>query len=353
MNNKITLNEDTLEQEAQKNLDVSDDLVVDNAGDIEIALDEALEAALYAQEVGAKDFPNVLFTGKAGTGKTSRITAWAKRNNINLLKKQASSLDDSDIGGALAANLEKNVAIKLTTDDFKSLDNPRSVLFLDELNRGARTVRGTLLTLIQDHVIPDNSQKEGVRFLPNFLFTVAAINPATADYNTDELDDAEMGRFREVEVQSTKKQYVNYLENQLKTELQTYLNGNAPQEKKEQRELIVERQIAITKKLFADKLFNFDNNLDIEKSKNQGNGKLFINRTYSNLIRGTDGTKDQLIRKWNQYCNSTKLPLVKQILANYEDIDDKATRLLKDTDTSSEVFGQDNSVLGKLRRVKF
>ncbi len=129
------------------------------------------------------------------------VTDWARKNGINLVSKKCATMDETDLGGAMSPDTEnKGVAQRLTTDDFDSLDKPNSVLFLDEYNRARAEVRTPLMELINNHIIPDNRHASGNRFLPNFLFTIAAINPPNGRYNTDEMDDAENTRFSHVNV---------------------------------------------------------------------------------------------------------------------------------------------------------
>ena len=93
-------------------------------------------------------------------------------HNINLVNKKASTMDETDLGGAMSPSTErKGIAQRLTTDDFDSLDKRRSVLFLDEYNRARPEVRTPLMELVNNHIIPDNREASGFRFLPNFLFT--------------------------------------------------------------------------------------------------------------------------------------------------------------------------------------
>ena len=109
-------------------------------GTIERALDRALDFNKEQIANGHHNYQNVLLVGEAGTGKTERVKQWAQANGVNLLTKSAATMDDTDIGGALAPSKEGNRAIRLTTDEFDGLSRPNSVLFLDEFNRGSDTV---------------------------------------------------------------------------------------------------------------------------------------------------------------------------------------------------------------------
>lgn len=348
---KKILNEATVSDavdNAEKVLDKPD--VYSGQGDIEKALDRALATNRRLIARGSKDFNNVLFVGAAGTGKTARITAWAKKNNINLVKCLASTMDDTDLGGVIAGDLQNKSALKLATTQFDELGTEKdAVLFLDEWNRAPTTVRGTLLTLIQNHEIPDPRVKGGARFLPNFMFTVAAINPADANYNTDKLDDAELGRVRRVYVKSDLLNFLQYLESQLNKFINETDN---PEDKK-----VFQGQLGIAEKLLKDPRFTLDDQTDIEQSheaeeNGKGNGLVLNSRSFTNCLYGSDGTKNDFLDIWNDYCNSLKKQTVKEILKDYKDVDDKANDALK-SGTESSVFASRKSNIDALRKKMF
>lgn len=328
--------------------------VYSGEGDIEKALDRALRMNRQQIRNGSRNFINVLFTGSAGTGKTGRIKAWAKKNNINLVKTIAGTMDETDLGGLPAANLADGVAVKLSTNQFDSLGTePNSVLFLDEWNRAPQGVRATLLNLIQDHEIPDYKEKTGMRFLPNFLFTVAAVNPSDdIGYNTDELDDAEFGRVLEVEVAPDSKVWLDYFRAELNSQLK-HAEKNPNKAESEQDIKEIKGRLGIAEKLVTDPRFSFDSQYDIEKSKeakenHTGNGKILTYRNLTDVLDASDGTKDDFLYLWNMKCNSLKKPTVEEILRDYKDVDDVANSALKN-DTDSTVFQSKKSAFDKMR----
>ena len=350
------LNEDNTLQaavdSAKKVLDNPE--VYSGAGDIEKALDEALEANELEIESGGRDFQNVLFVGAAGTGKTSRIKAWAQKHDINLVKVIAATMDETDLSGVITPNLEKGVAAKLATAEFDELgDVSRSVLFLDEWNRAPQAVRATLLNLIQDHQIPDYREKTGMRFLPNFLFTVAAVNPSDdIGYNTDALDDAELGRVIEYEVAPDSKAWLDYTRANLNSQLK-HAEKNPNKAESEQDIKEIKGRLGIAEKLVTDPRFSFDSSYDIEKSKeakenHAGNGKILTYRNLTDVLNASDGTKDDFLDLWNRKCNSLKKPTVEEILRDYKDVDDVANSALKN-DTDSTVFQSKKSAFDKMR----
>lgn len=315
-------------------------------GDIEKALDRSLIVAKRNIKSGRGDYPNLLFIGNAGTGKTGRIKSWARKNNVNLVTVSAATMDDTDLGGALAPNLATGTAQKLASTQFDELGNVQnSVLFLDEWNRAPSSVRGTLLTLIQDHTVPDPRVQGAQRFLPNFLFTVAAINPYNVDYDTNKLDDAELGRVRTINIRSDKFNTLGYIKHVWGKQI---AEADDPNEKRE-----LEGQLALADKLIHDKRFTFDDQVDINKShqaadQDAGNGLVLNARSFTNLLAYCDGTKKDLIDLWNDYCNSNKKQVIVDILADYEDAADKANDVLTQG-TDSQVFASKQDTIKNMR----
>ena len=311
--------------------------VYSGSGDIEQALDETLETNLDEIETGGRNFQNILFVGEAGTGKTSRIKAWARKNHINLVVKLASTMDETDLQGALAPNMDKLRAVRLRTNDFDALGNPRSVLFLDEWNRAPTNIRGTLLTLIQDHTIPDPDGEGGVLFLPNFLFTVAAVNPSDGDYNVTPLDSAEKGRMRIEYVASDPLLIMRYIQHMCDTAIATAKKNNSPNLERITKKYTGMRNLAT--KILSDPRFSFDDTEDIRKALDDPNGnQLLLNpRTLTNCLLGSRGDSKVFIARWNSYCNSHKKQMIVDILKEYKDVNDKANSVF-DNPSDSVVF---------------
>lgn len=311
--------------------------VYSGSGDIEQALDETLETNLDEIETGGRNFQNILFVGEAGTGKTSRIKAWARKNHINLVVKLASTMDETDLQGALAPNMDKLRAVRLRTNDFDALGNPRSVLFLDEWNRAPTNIRGTLLTLIQDHTIPDPDGEGGVLFLPNFLFTVAAVNPSDGDYNVTPLDSAEKGRMRIEYVASDPLLIMRYIQHMCDTAIATAKKNNSPNLERITKKYTGMRNLAT--KILSDPRFSFDDTQDIRKALDDPNGnQLLLNpRTLTNCLLGSRGDSKVFIARWNSYCNSHKKQMIVDILKDYKDVNDKANSVF-DNPSDSVVF---------------
>ena len=311
--------------------------VYSGPGDIENALDDALETNMDEIDGGGRNFQNVLFVGEAGTGKTSRIKAWARKNHINLVVKLAATMDETDLQGALAPNMEKLRAVRLRTNDFDALGAPRSVLFLDEWNRAPTNIRGTLLTLIQDHTIPDPDGEGGVLFLPNFLFTVAAVNPSDGDYNVTPLDSAEKGRMRTIYVAADPLNTMRYIQWECNKKIAEYKKQNNAESPRRIKKFIGIKNLAT--KILSDPRFSFDDGEDIRKSLDDpnGNGLLLNPRTLTNCLLNSKGKAETFISIWNEYCNSHKKQMIVDILKDYKDVDDKANSVF-DNPSDSVIF---------------
>lgn len=314
------LNEDTLSQAVNQASKINADVAGVQKGDIEQTLDRALKANLRQAKKGGKEFVNVLLIGEAGTGKTARVFNWAKENGINLYNVDAKTLDITDLGGAIAPNDDKTAVNRLATTELDALNRPNSVLFLDEFNRADSNIRGTLLTLINDHQIRDAREENGYRFFPNFLFTIAAINPPNQTYNTDELDAAELSRFYQVQVQLDNNNNLQYLTKKYTQELET---ADDPEEAKE-----IEGRMKIAQTLLKSSQFRFDDQNEAAEAQSEQFSPLNP-RSLSKLLELSDGTKDDFLALWNGQCNPAKKGMAERILANYKDVEDKANSVFK------------------------
>lgn len=316
-------------------------------GQIESVLDRALKVARRTAGKEGVSYPNVLFISEAGLGKTAVCRAWARANGINLVEVRGSTLDPTDIGG-LFASPEKGEtrAKKISTGIFEPLEQPNSVLFLDEMNRANKAVRNALLELINSHYLPDpNNPQGGQRFLPNFLFTIATINPPSGEYNADALDPAEASRFRNVSLTADNKYILKYLE-----KIYTEAAEKARKDGDSEEALENEGRKKLAQTLLNSKKFTFDDSQDISMGRDKLDYQYHpLNYRSLNMLLDTcDGTKEDFLDLWNDMCNPLKKSTVEGILANYVDVDDKANDALK-ADTDSEVFKKKKSPLDALK----
>lgn len=341
------LTEETIGQAAEKiNAEVVDasDEDDDEHNYIFKALDRALKRALLIQGKQLKrQYPNIMLHGEGGLGKTAMVSQWAARNNINLVNKKASTMDETDLGGAMSPSTDrKGIAQRLTTDDFDSLDKPRSVLFLDEYNRARPEVRTPLMELVNNHIIPDNREASGFRFLPNFLFTVAAVNPDTNNhrYEVIPLDSAEMTRFSHIDVVPILKSFKSHLAKELKSEL------DAIGDDEEFADLVLETKgkMKLAETILNSDEFRFDDTQQRDEDwDTPGYNKIPLDyRSFEQAIMNSDGTKEGLLAVWKQNSNNLRYDMIEDILENYVDVDDKANDALKGG-TDSDVFKKQES----------
>jgi hypothetical protein len=166
-------------------------------------LDDCLANAMANHAAGTHDGVDLLITGLPGSGKTGITKQWAKDRGVKLFYLNAKNDDlGAILNGFPVDTIEKDKDGKdvhrVTRSFSKSLDaldEPNSVLFLDEFNRAAPKLRAVLLSLINEHVV-DGDGEDGFRHFDNLLFTVACINPSVpTDPGAMDLNDAEMSRF--------------------------------------------------------------------------------------------------------------------------------------------------------------
>ena len=331
----------TIGDEAEKLADKMDADVVDNSDEVFAELNRALATNQRLLRRGKKDgFTNILLTGPAGVGKTSRVKQWAAKNGVNLYIRKAMDLDTTDMGGAITPDKEGKKVNRLTSVEWDPLDRPNSVLFLDELNRAASDVRGQLLTLVNNHTVSDTHEPSGERFLPNFLFTIAAINPAGADYEVGELDDAEYDRFTEVPVIANKRSLLKYLTAEFDKDIA------ACKDEEDLKVLKGQKQLVVT--LLSHRDFVFDTMADKEKQKEAAQRKSLSPRSFEAAINNCDGTKADLLHVWVSACGASSKSMVERILANYKDIDDKANDALE-FESESEIFNSKPKLSSRIR----
>lgn len=246
-------------------------------------------------------------------------------------------LDETDLGGAISPNKETQAVERYATTEFDQLDDPRAVLFLDEFNRGRATVRGTLLTLINNHTIPDPRSDGRTRKL-DFLFTVAAINPPEGDYNVEGLDQAELDRFVIRRVESDTENALNYFTASLaQGSEKCHKKGNV------RAAAQFKGREAIASALLSHEDFTFaleNNGIDYNDASATELRSEFSTRSLYRLLIYCDGTKEDFIDKWNDCCISSKKQMAVNILRNYKDINDVANQALKNHDTQSGVFAK-------------
>lgn len=305
-------------------------------GDIEEALDKIYESAMnqkwkeeYNIENGdilKTEFPCLWLVGEAGTGKTTRVKAWCDANGVAMQERSLSTLDETDLGGAVAADLQQGKARRLSSDEFDDLEKDQCVLFLDEYLRGRAPVRQTLLNLINHHVVPNKEEKGGMKYYPKLLFVVGATNPKSDAYNIkDDFDSAEITRGKLVTVVGDPKGFLwNYLKMK-RAEIRAAIKDHRT---KYAQQCI--NKITIAEALVNDPRLEFDTAEEIAEildwegvDKIEGfNGKYNVpilnSRSLTKLLEDSDGTVADVLNNWNDYCNPRKKKIAEEILDNVD-----------------------------------
>lgn len=194
-------------------------------------LDDCLANAMVGHASGTHDGVDLLITGLPGSGKTGITKQWAKDRGVNLFYLNAKNDDlgailngfpvdtiETDEDGNEVHKVKRSFSTALDR-----LDEPKSVLFLDEFNRAAPKLRASLLTLINEHTV-EGPNKDGMREFKNLLFTIACINPSVpTDPGAMDLNDAETSRFVDTMDWDSKAddalKYINFHLNSLLSEL--------------------------------------------------------------------------------------------------------------------------------------
>jgi len=144
-----------------------------------------------------------MLVGHAGIGKTQSIKDLARETGRELHILMLSQMEPGDLLGLPARDPSANRTVYMRPDWFPETGN--SILFLDEINRAHESVRHAVMQLILDRRINNH-------VLPDGVWIVAAMNPATDEYLVDDLSDAAfLDRFVWIKVSSNTNDYIDYL----------------------------------------------------------------------------------------------------------------------------------------------
>lgn len=306
-------------------------------------LDKALRAADNEREeasilgIRPKSNYNILVSGLPGSGKTAIVKDWASARGLNLVYVDAKHDDlEAFINGFPirdASYPDKNRITKGTSDGLADLEKPRSVLFLDELNRQTkRQIRASLLTLINEHSITgdkDNPEDVGgYHYFKNLLFTIACINPALpTEKGVDDLDDAEISRFLykldfDSNVETAYDFFSKVFDDQVKGFKNRFKNGKMTKDAliKLATKYLQEKDLAIT--IVTHPNFAFDGRADLDDVQNYGAGDkytLFNMRMLYDGIKSSGGDAREFLDWTDRYSNFRPdvKKMLHEILGNY------------------------------------
>ncbi len=335
-------------------------------GDVITVLQESLDDVLdqnYLNDISAKatgtvafrnDFPNVLIYGSAGFAKTAIVKQFCREHKLNLFPLDAKTLDLATVSGIPYPVKDPKTGewtqLPIASGIWKELERPNTVIFLDELNRARGDIRGTLLTLVNEHILPIATEdpKTGSvkieKYFPNILFTVSAINPASDLYrDANELDMAEISRNAAIIGQTASVQeYYSYLKDLYNGIRQL---GLADPNNPELQRIIsrYNRQSDLAEAILTDPNFKFDDDNDSRTNARNArrDGKIIspLNyRTFFLTLKRTDGTKKGYLAslKRSSGFSSTRILMIENALRNYTDKPTKGNSIWNTTATSAQ-----------------
>ena len=357
------MKQDPAVQQAAKQLRVGDkDIVVldfpdladadeddtDNIEDLETKLDKCLKRAKMI--TGRKNpknriqIVNLLIVGQAGTGKSSIVRAWAKSRGVHLAEYNLATLNPEDMGGAVMPDPDnpRMITHAMSSSTWKNLSQPNTVLFFDEYNRAKSSIRSTIMQLVNDHMLPGPSGE--MEYLPNILFTIAAINPVASSYGgVSEMDKAELGRLATTYMTISKLKTLKQLDAGYAEMVEEAIELGDPEEAIEWQ-----GRRALAREILQSRKFQFTSPEEEEKMNDDPRFRPTTPRHLEIALNDSDGTKEDLLRRWGESCDYRQKKTIEDILKNFVDIEDRANDALKGG-TKSKVFTKTKSNLDKLK----
>ena len=279
------------------------------------------------------------------THNTAVVQQWAAKNGVHLYARDAGKLSQEQIGGLVGYDSDDPTMVKELGNKsfYQGLSQPNTVLFLDEYNRARSNIRSLLLKLVNEHVLPGGP--EGDIFLPNLLFTVAAINPTSTAYETNSLDAAERSRFKRVVVTPNPIEHLKYLKKEYAAELKDAQDDGDEDWIKE-----VQGRIKLADTLLNDPRFEYTSLQQEEKMIDDPNFTPTNYRSFKEALDHSNGTKDDFLKQWSTYCDYTQKKTIEDILKNFVDVDNKANAALKGG-SKSKVFQKTLSNMEKIQNL--
>lgn len=338
-------------------LDDMDEDDVEDVNDLYQLLDDCLEDAQFIRgrkkSTARVQVVNPLIIGQAGTGKTSVVMKWAKSRNINLVPFDLSTASVEDFGGMPMPDPDHPGLVRhaITSTTWELLSKPNTVLFLDELNRATGRLRAAVMKLVNEHMLTGPSGQ--MEYLPNFLFTIGAINPPTSYSGTFEMDNAEMGRYYPYYMTVNKMKLLKSLD----AEYAELFDEAVEQGNARQAQLYIGRR-ALARAILQSRQFQFTSQ---EEEDNMRDDVRFRPTTPRNLelaLNTSRGTKESLLQVWNNCCDYRQKKIIQDILEDFQDIDDKAIQALSGGTSSSVLKGKfekdvllSDKIMNKLREL--
>lgn len=311
-------------------------------------LEEALDDALEDARSSGSRRTNIMLVGRAGFGKSEMVAQWAQKHGIHLYEIDLSTASPELFGGVIARDPDDpRFSTTLPSRELlEELSVPNTVLFLDEYNRAKDAIRAPLHNLVLNRKVKDPSAPGGWRDMSDtLLFVVAALNPAGTGYRgAKPLEPSEVSRYRILRRGGDPLKHLAYLT--------TYYNSIIDSEgASEQKKDEARKTLKLASKILKDPDFSYTTDAEEEDHQEEIQAGYYIPLNYRSLhsvLNASRGSKDKLLRIWDQFVAPDKKGMIEQILSDYVDVDDKANDVLKD-ETESDVFKTRKSNIDKLK----
>ncbi len=144
----------------------------------------------------------ILMIGQMGVGKSQIVSQVAEELKIGFIDLRLAQQEPGDLIGIPRSHERKNektgkmetVTIYARPEWFPNAEEqPKGILFLDELNRAPTDVRQAVFQLVKEKTLHTHK-------LPKGWFIVSAINPDNNEYQVETLDKAMLRRFCQIKV---------------------------------------------------------------------------------------------------------------------------------------------------------
>ena len=298
--------------------------------EIEAVLDNSLKLELRNRVYnhGEHSNPsNVIFYGRDGFGKKSIIRQWARKNDVNLVEIDVSTIEDTVKKGPGVfiepehPSMFSGVRISTFRD---ALTTPRTVLLLTNYVCADDKKRNYVRSLIKDRYYDSTMQ---VAY--NFLFAIVVALPHSMEERRYRLDMSERGCFRHCDIEPNPLEHLRYLDRVYREELEDAKksgDGNWIRE--------AAGKLALAHQILKDRRFAYTTEEREKEGKKEYNIisldeshiplVSFVPTNYRNFkgaIDVSEGTKAGLLEQWNGCCDHVQKPVIEEILSGYQDIE--------------------------------
>jgi hypothetical protein len=172
---------------------------------------EVLDLALQARSLGKNFVP--MFAGAAGIGKSELSQSWVKvqrkRNpSFGFIDLRCAYLEAPDFIGFPGEERDSSGVVRTShrLPEFWPTDpDSEGLILLEEPNRGTTAVMNCLMQLLTDRKVHNYT-------LPKGWIIAAALNPDSAEYDTNSMDAALKNRFAVFEVEYDHTTFVSFME---------------------------------------------------------------------------------------------------------------------------------------------